>query len=44
VDYEGGLHEKSIGSLREAIAMGVNIIMVTRKVGSMQSWYLFMQC
>lgn len=43
MDYEGGLHEKSIGSLREAIATGVNVIMVTGKVGSMQSWCLFMQ-
>ncbi|XP_020394094.1 endoribonuclease YBEY, chloroplastic isoform X2 [Zea mays] len=31
MDYEGGLHEKSIGSLREAIATGVNVIMVTGK-------------
>lgn len=34
MDYEGGLHEKTIGSLREATAAGVNIIMVTGKVGS----------
>lgn len=44
MDYEGGLHENSIGSLREAISMGANIILVTRKVGSVQSWHLFMQC
>ncbi|PWZ04269.1 Endoribonuclease YbeY [Zea mays] len=31
MDHEGGLHEKSIGSLREAIAKGVNVIMVTGK-------------
>ncbi|XP_039833932.1 endoribonuclease YBEY, chloroplastic-like isoform X2 [Panicum virgatum] len=31
VDYEGRLHEESIESLREAIATGVNVIMVTRK-------------
>ncbi|XP_066321548.1 endoribonuclease YBEY, chloroplastic-like isoform X2 [Miscanthus floridulus] len=30
-DIDGGLHEESIGSLREAIASGVNIIMVTEK-------------
>jgi len=31
VDYEGRLHEESVESLREAIATGVNVIMVTRK-------------
>ena len=43
MDCEGGLHEESIGALREAIATGVNIIMVTEKVGTMHSWYLFTQ-
>ena len=41
MDYEGRLHEESVESLREAIATGVNVIMVTRKVGSMHSWHLF---
>ncbi|CAL5023054.1 unnamed protein product [Urochloa decumbens] len=31
VDYEGRLHEESIGSLREAVATGANVIMVTGK-------------
>ncbi|CAO2045128.1 unnamed protein product [Urochloa humidicola] len=31
VDYDGRLHEESIESLREAIATGVNVIMVTGK-------------
>lgn len=41
MDYDGRLHEESIESLREAIVTGVNVIMVTGKVGSMHSLYLF---
>lgn len=33
MDCEGGLHEESVESLIEAIATGVNVIMVTGKVG-----------
>ncbi|WVZ77247.1 hypothetical protein U9M48_025134 [Paspalum notatum var. saurae] len=32
VDYEGRLHEESIESLRETVATGVNVIVVTGKV------------
>jgi hypothetical protein len=39
VDYDGRLHEESIESLKEAIVTGVNVIMVTGKVGSMLSLY-----
>lgn len=46
MDYEGHLREESIESMREAVSRGVNVIMVTGKVGFMYSCMkrcLFMQ-